>query len=220
MTLSNRAKLIVNLLVLTCLFAAGSAWAGAMDEVRQVQHDWAVANYQLKDDAQEKAFKELVKKVDQLTETYPDSAPAWIWSGIVKSSYAGARGGLGALSLAKQSRRDLEKALDLDPSALDGSAYTSLATLYAQVPGWPLGFGDDDKARELFGKALAVNPKGIDPNYFYAQFMFDEGQYQEAEKYYLIAQQAPARPDRPIADAGRQREISAGLDKTREKLAD
>lgn len=217
--LSTKTKLFSPWLVVCVLFASGAAWAGVMDEVRQVQHDWAMANYQLQNDAQEKAFKQLVERVEQLTESYPESAEGWIWSGIVKSSYAGARGGLGALSLAKQSRKDLEKALELNSEALDGSAYTSLATLYAQVPGWPLGFGDDDKAGELFGKALAVNPKGIDPNYFYAEFLFDEGHYQKAEKYYLMAQQAPARPDRPIADAGRQREIRDGLDETREKLA-
>ena len=47
---------------------------------------------------------------------------------------------------------------------LDGSAYNSLGVLYYKVPGWPVGFGDKAKARELLQKALAINPKGIDAN--------------------------------------------------------
>ncbi len=50
------------------------------------------------------------------------------------STYAGAKGGLGALSLAKKSRAVLESALMIDDQALQGSAYTSLGALYAKVP--------------------------------------------------------------------------------------
>ena len=101
---------------------------------------------------------------------------------------------------------------------LEGSAYTSLATLYAQVPAWPIGFGSNKKATKLFEKALALNPNGIDSNYFYAQFMFDQGHYDEAQRYFQKAQQAAARPGRAVADSGRQAEVLAGLEKTSKKL--
>jgi hypothetical protein len=55
----------------------------------------------------------------------------------------------------------------IDPRALQGSAYTSLGSLYYQVPGWPIGFGDDKRAEAMLLKALEINPDGIDPNYFY-----------------------------------------------------
>ena len=86
-------------------------------------------------------------------------AEALIWEGIIESSYAGAKGGLGALSLCKEARGNLEAALKLDPKALDGSAYTSLGTLYYKVPGFPVGFGDDDKAGKLLQKALEAEPE-------------------------------------------------------------
>lgn len=75
-----------------------------------------------------------------------------IWSAIIDSSWAGAKGGLGALSLVKQARSDLEKAISIDPNALQGSAWTSLGALYYQVPGWPIGFGDKNKAEEMLKK--------------------------------------------------------------------
>ncbi|RKZ94041.1 MAG: hypothetical protein DRQ46_10605, partial [Gammaproteobacteria bacterium] len=171
------------------------------------------------DKAQKEAFDELVIQADKATESYPDSAEVLIWSGIVKSSYAGAKGGLGALSLAKASKADLEKAMTINDTALSGSAYTSLGTLYFKVPGWPLGFGKDKKAKELLEKALTINPDGIDSNYFYAEYLADQRLYGEAEKYLLKAQQAPTRPDRPVADKGRHDDIEVSLEKVRAKLA-
>jgi tetratricopeptide (TPR) repeat protein len=106
-----------------------------------------------------------------------------IWEGIVVSSEAGARGGLGGLSLAKDAKKVLEESLKLDEKALSGSAYTSLAALYAKVPGWPLGFGDKKKAEELFLKSLNANPDGIDPNFFYGEYLIDQERVAEGRGY-------------------------------------
>lgn len=203
-------------IVLVVSAQPGLAQAGAMSEVTKLQSRWAQVNYQLQGDDQQQAFEQLVSEADSITRTYPESAEAWIWNGIIKSSYAGARGGLGALGLVKESRAALEKALTINPAAMQGSAYTSLGTLYFKVPGWPIAFGDDDKAEELLKKALAINPDGIDSNYFYAEYLEDKGDYAEAKKYLLKAQQAAPRLSRPVADAGRQKQISqllASIDK-------
>lgn len=191
---------------------SGIAQADARSEVDQLQHRWAEVNYELTGDAQIDAFEALVADAEAATRTNPDAAELWIWSGIIKSTFAGARGGLGALGLAKDARRDLEKAMQLDADALDGSAYASLGTLYFSVPGWPVGFGDDDKAEELLKQALTLKPDGIDNNYFYASYLIDQHRYDEARDYLQRAQQAPARPDRPLADAGRREEIRLVLE--------
>ena len=119
------------------------------------------------------------------------------------------KGGLGALSLCKESRAALEQSLKLDPVALQGSAHTSLGSLFYQVPGWPIGFGDKDAAREHLTQALALNPDGIDPNYFMADFLHDSGKDKDALSYLDKAAQAPARPGRELADQGRRKEIEA-----------
>jgi cytochrome c-type biogenesis protein CcmH/NrfG len=93
-----------------------------------------------------------------------------------------------------------------------------LGILYSKVPCWPIGFGDDDKALELLDKALALSPDGIDSNYFYADFLTEQGKYKAAEQHLLKAQQAPARPTRPLADKGRQQEIAVLLAKVQQKL--
>ena len=132
------------------------------------------------------------------------------------SSEAGAKGGLSGLSLAKDARRLLEESLKLDEKALNGSAYTSLATLYAKVPGWPIGFGDKKKAEELFRKSLSANPDGIDANYFYGEYLIDQDRLGEGRAYLEKALKAPPRPGRELADQGRRQEIQALLGKTAE----
>ena len=99
--------------------------------------------------------------------------------------------------------------MKIDPTALNGSAYTSLGTLYYRVPGFPVGFGDHDKARKLLQEALKINPNGIDPNYFYADFLVKEGEHAAALPYLEKAAKAPARPGREVADKGRRAEIDA-----------
>lgn len=206
--MNRQLKLIATLATLVFSLQAN---ADLDSDIAHLQQRWAEVNYQLEGKTKLSEFARLVEEAGQVTAAYPKAAESWIWSGIIKSTYAGARGGLGALSLAKESRADLEKAMTLNDAALDGSAYTSLGTLYYSVPGWPVGFGDDDKAAELLQKALSLNPDGIDSNYFYGSYLITEKRYDEARRYLQKAQKAPARPERPLADAGRQDEILQAL---------
>ena len=203
------------ILALTCavLAAAPLARAGVEDEVRALQREWEQIKYRKASAEQEKAYKALAETAAGVRTKYADRAEPEIWYGIIVASYAGAKGGLGALSLAKDAKAALEHALELDPKALSGSAYTSLGSLYYQVPGWPIGFGNDGKARELLDKALALNPDGIDPNFFLGDFLYRQRDYDGARKALERAMKAPARPDRPLADEGRRAEIKELLAK-------
>lgn len=186
-------------------------FAARESDIKHLQDRWAEINYQMEGKAKVAAFDALANEAKALVASDPASAELWIWSGIIKSTYAGAKGGLGALGLAKESRADLEKAMSLNADALQGSAYTSLGALYYSVPGWPIGFGDDEKAEQLLKKALAINPDGIDSNYFMASFLAEKKRYAEARNYFDKAAKAPARPGRALADSGRQREITEAL---------
>lgn len=183
-----------------------------------LQGRWAEINYQVPAAQREAEFAKLAAEADTLVRSNPQDAELHIWRGIILSTYAGAKGGLGALELVKQSKASLERALALDPKALLGSAYTSLGALYYQVPGWPIGFGDDQQAEKLLKQALQLNPNGIDPNYFYGDFLFRQARYSEAKRALEKAQAASARPGREVADRGRQAEIAALLAKVQAEL--
>lgn len=186
--------------------------------VSDLYHQWAKVRYQIPEDKREEASKSLKEQADELLKAHSDDVNMWIWHGIVSSSYAGAKGGLGALSLVKEAKADFEKAQKMDGSAFNGSAYTSLGALYYQVPGWPIGFGDDDLARKMLLKGLSYNPDGIDANFFYADFLFDQHEYTEAKLYLERALAAAPRADRPVADVGRREEIAELQKKVTKKL--
>jgi predicted Zn-dependent protease len=83
--------------------------------------------------------------------------------------------------------------------------------------GWPIGFGDDKRAESYFRKSLALNPTGIDPNFFYAEFLIDNDRLEEARPYLDAALKAPARPGRELADKGRRQEAQALMNKLNAK---
>jgi tetratricopeptide (TPR) repeat protein len=200
-------------LALAALTGSSVALADFDADLLAIQTRWADANYSPAGDAKEAAFDKLMADAAAFTARNPGRAEPLIWEGIVLSTAAGVKGGLGALGLAKDSRAKLEAALAIDPKALQGSAYTSLGTLYHKVPGFPVGFGSDKKAKENLEKSLAINPDGIDPNYFYGEFLFDEDDYAGARKHLEKALKAPPRPNRQSADEGRRKEIRVLLAK-------
>jgi len=112
----------------------------------------------------------------------------------------------------------LEAAEKIDPGVLNGSIYTSLGSLYYQVPGWPIGFGDEEKAEKYLKKALEIDPQGIDSNYFYADFLLEDDQPKKALEYLEKALAAPPRPGRPLADKGRRQEVQRAMARARNML--
>lgn len=205
------------LIALACGATMGNAIAGIDDDVHNIQHDWEEIKYHVPKAEQEKGFEALAKAAATVRDKYPDRAEPEVWLAIVTASQAGAKGGLGALSLVKAAKKSLEHAIEINPKALDGSAYTSLGSLYYQVPGWPIGFGDDKKALDNLRKALELNPLGIDPNYFMGDYLFRKGDNEGAKKSLEAALAARPRPDRPLADEGRRREIDELMAKIRDK---
>jgi tetratricopeptide (TPR) repeat protein len=167
------------------------------DGLAAVQQEWAVANYEVKESkARDAAFAKLVEHAADFRAHYPQRAEALAWEGIVLSTYAGEVGAMSAMKYAK---------------ALAGGIYASLGALYSKVPGGFMGFGDDKLAAQYFEKALALDPDNIDNNYFYGEFLLDQGDYDRARAVLEHALAAPAAADRPVFEAGRRQEIRALL---------
>jgi tetratricopeptide (TPR) repeat protein len=187
-------------------------------DIAVLQHAWAKANYHTPEDAQEDAFKTLTEQAHQLSDQHAKAPEALIWEAIANAGYAKAKGGLGALKFAEKARDLLFAAEKINPEALQGSAYTSLGSLFYKVPSWPIGFGDKKKAQAYLEKALKLNPTGIDPNFFYADYLSERGEYAKAVEYYEKALAAPPRVGREDADEGRRKEAEQGLKKAKSKL--
>lgn len=197
---------------------AQTVQAPMMEQIANLQNEWARIKYQMPDeDAQLTAISALEKQAAVITASYSNRAEPKIWEAIILSTEAGIIKGMSALPKVNQAKKLLESAEAIDSNALEGSAHTSLGSLYYQVPGWPVGFGDDDEAEKHLKQALQINPTGIDPNFFYGDFLLQDDRYEEAKTYLERALQASARPGRELADAGRRQEVKAALAKVGEK---
>ncbi len=210
--------LLTSVCLLVCSCASANLRADEATDIQQLQTRWADIKYQLPEAQRENAFALLVTDAEQLRKANPGKPAYLIWEGIIRSTYAGAKGGLGALDQVKQAKKLFEQSIRIAPDALSGSAYTSLGSLYYQVPGWPVGFGDDKKAREMLLKGLGYNPEGIDSNFFYGDYLLEQKEYQQAIVVLEKALQAAPRPGRESADAGRKTEIAAAMAKAKKHL--
>lgn len=212
-------KTVRYMLILLAAMCLPLSAAETAPTLADIQTQWAKINYaDVDSDKKADEFKGLIKQAEELVSQDPKQADNLIWLGIVQSSTAGAEGGLGALKYAKSAKKSFEDALSIDSHALQGSAMTSLGVLYHKVPGWPIGFGSDKKAEKLLKSALDVNPDGIDSNYFYAEYLYDDGEYQQALAHLDKATQAAPRPERPLADEGRHKDIAALRAKVEKKI--
>ncbi len=86
----------------TCLlFAALSQSVWALEPADQqrltgIQQNWAHIQYEVAEKQRAAAFEQLASEANAFATQRPNVAEAWIWKGIVTSSWAGAEGGLGA----------------------------------------------------------------------------------------------------------------------------
>ncbi len=206
--------------------AAGASVGLAADpspmdsELRAIESEWARITYQVPNaDDQEKQMEALAAAAARVADRHPGRAEPLIWEGVIASSEAKYAGSFSALGFAKQARAIFEKAGRIDYRAVDGAVPTSLGALYYMVPGFPIAFGNDAKARQYLEQGVQISPDGLDSNFFYGDFLYHAGDYGKAAAVLKHALAAPADRDRPVWDAGRRAEIRALLAKVDGKLA-
>jgi tetratricopeptide (TPR) repeat protein len=187
--------------------------------LRQLEVKWETIKFTVPEgDRQTRQMDALGAEADALAAKFPDRVEALIWDGILTSERASMASAFSALSLANRARDTLERAYRMNPTALDAGAPTSLGVLYYRVPGFPIGFGDNAKARKLLEQAIAAAPDGLDAWYFYGDFLMSRGEYARARDAFLHALSIPTHTDRPLWDENRRLVIKEKLDDIKAKL--
>jgi tetratricopeptide (TPR) repeat protein len=195
-----------------------SADNALQSEINLLAEHWASAKYLSKGNEESAKMVAVSDEAERLVQKYPGNVQPLIWLGIITSERASLTWGLDALNLATRARDILSSAEQIDPKALDAGAATSLGVLYYRVPGFPLGWGDTSKARKLLQEAVTNAPNGRDAHYFYADFLYEQGDYQEAKKVLLQGLNLPSHPERPVWDKYFPQVMRSLLDKIRDKL--
>jgi tetratricopeptide (TPR) repeat protein len=188
-------------------------------DILNLSEEWARAKYLSKDDDERiERMASLALRADALVARYPGRAEALIWSGIITSERASFTWGLSALGLATRARDMLLEAERLDAKALDAGAPTTLGVLYSRVPPFPIGWGDSKKAREYLEEAITNAPNGREAHYYYADFLYAQGECKQAEQVLIKALTLPPHPERPVWDQYLLEMMQTLLAKVREKL--
>lgn len=193
-----------------------AARAGMPEEVKALNDGWAHIAYEVHGSStQTQALDRLAAQAAQVVRRYPNQAEPLLWQGVIVSEQANRANFLHKLGLATRARDIIARAYALNPRAANGGAAMSLGVIYYKVPGSPLAFGDDVRAGRLLREALAMDPDGLDANYFMGDYMLDQGNKAAARTYLQKALRAPHDPSRPVWDAGRRREVMALLAKAK-----
>jgi len=219
----RRGKLAVAGMV--CILAlAGVARAQGADvnaEIEALAKAWAHVNYEIPDKrAEGREAARLAAQAAALADRNPNRAEPLVLEAMLLLSEADTKRDMRGLKLAVKAKGLLDQAEMIDPDPFhDGSLYALIGNLYAQVPGFPIAYGDKKKARRYLGKALAITPTGLDANVFLGDLLIAEDKPAEAIPVLQRALNAPPRPGWAVADKGRKREAAESLAKARQALA-
>ncbi|MFZ2407441.1 MAG: hypothetical protein WAW41_20075 [Methylobacter sp.] len=187
------------------------------DSLKSIETEWASIYYSTPKSKQGAAYVQLLEKTANLARQYPHAAEPIFWQAVVKATYADHQDAFSALNAIHEARDLLMKAININPKAMNGSAYVTLGTLYYMVPKWPISFGDDDAAKQMLETALKINPDGIDANYFYGEFLMLHNKPNDAVIYFERATAAPARTDQLYADNQLKAEAKLALKNTQKR---
>lgn len=186
---------------------------------QEIATQWEQISFKTESTARERQYAVLSEKVTQsINNNEAADAELLTWAGIVNASYAGAKGGLGALKLVKSAKSQLERALALDPNAGNGGAMTTLGTLYDQVPGWPIGFGNQKTAEKLLHQAAQEHPDNLVSQYFLGLYLLDHNKKPEAKAVFTHAVTLLPRTQAMLSDSARLDEMKELLQSMEETI--
>jgi tetratricopeptide (TPR) repeat protein len=200
-------KLIrITMLMFLVMGVPSLAKADALNVYKQL----ADIKYGAGSDDQKKAdLGTLEQRLEAMLAKAPQDVDTKIVLATVQSTHASLIGGLSALPKIKSAKKLFEAAIKQNEKAMDGQAHAILGALYYGVPGWPIAFGDNDKAERHIKKALKINPDGIDANFFWADYLLERSKYDEAEaafKHVLSLKPRSENAAFKAADTGRLEE--------------
>lgn len=196
---------------------ASAANAIAQQAVQPLKDQWAEVFYRMPPKEQGPKLAVFLTQARDLVRRYPQAAEPLLMEALVLCSQAGSDGGLGALGKVKEAREVLNRAIAIDPLAMEGSAYVMLGNLYYRLPGWPLSFGDNKVARQYLETALRHFPDNLDTNFFYGDFLLDRGEFDKALVHLEKAEKAPVSEDARLSDLKLKQELVQALKDAREK---
>ena len=102
------------------------------------------------------------------------------WKAAAIGKVAEDGGVLNALGLVRSMEELLLKVVMLDETYENAGAHRALGRIYHLLPGFPISFGNNQKALMHLRRAYELFPMDVITRAFYADLLYDEGQKKEA----------------------------------------
>ncbi|MBE0470545.1 MAG: hypothetical protein IBX55_13690 [Methyloprofundus sp.] len=170
--------------VVFLLLFTQSAIAGSMDErVSEIEGSWVDTREIQAIPERKNIFLQLVNDITDVVVDFPSQAEPLILKSAILLTMAEDASSFVALALVNEAKDLLQKAIGINPKASQGSALVTLGVLYYKVPSWPIAFGDNSEAEAYLLKALEVDPEGIGSNYYYGEFLLEQGKKEQAVSF-------------------------------------
>lgn len=175
--------------------------------VHSIESEWATIYFAADTSDKKSAYTRLLKRITNLSNEMPNTPELLFWQATIIASRAEHQNGIEALTAIHKAQELLLKTIAIKPETMDGSAFVTLGTLYYLAPGWPIAFGDDNKAEKYLKKGLQINPNGIESNYYYGHFLLTQDRPQKALEHFNIALKGPVRKEQVFADTQLKEEV-------------
>lgn len=181
--------------VVFLLLFSQSAIADAMkNSVSKIEANWVSTSETVPTPERKNLFLQLIEEISHVIIAFPRQAEPLILKSAILLTMAENASSFIALGLVKQAKELLMQAININPDAHEGSALVTMGILYYKVPGWPIAFGDYHQAESYLLKALEINPNDVTGNYFYAEFLLEQGKNNQAISYLNKAVSATLDP--------------------------
>jgi predicted Zn-dependent protease len=204
-------KILRFLVILAWIAPVGPA---AADDVAALKQRWAELKYLHPTDRDRVAQSEALEgEAAALAEREPSARTLLLQADIINLT-AEFMHSTASLGKVRAARDILLTALQSEPE--NPAVLAALGSVYYEVPGWPIGFGDRKKAEAYLRKAIALAPDDRDTNFFMGDMLLATGRAGQAVPY--LEKALAASQQGSVFDRGRHDEIASALAKARHRI--
>ena len=128
-------------------------------------------------------FEDAVAIADQSLKLNANDVRGLFWKSAAMGKIAEDSGVFNALRMLRPMESMLLRVVELDERYENAGAHRALGRMYHKLPGFPISFGNNDKALMHLKRAHELFPQDVITHVFYAELLYDTGKKQEARHH-------------------------------------
>ncbi len=128
-------------------------------------------------------FERCIVIADRSLALNANDVRGLFWKAVAMGKMAEDSGMVNALRMLRPMEKMLLKVVALDEKYENAGAHRALGRMYHKLPGFPVSFGNNQKALTHLKQAHELFPRDVMTRAFYAEVLYDEGWQAEARRH-------------------------------------